>query len=114
MMSRQQATAGRVAFLARREAIWAELAKGWSVSSVHRQFAAEVPIGLRQFQVYVKRYLIEKSLPRFVALAEVSGVAAPATPLPSSVPAPQRTPHGSEPPPQGFLRISKPTSSDLY
>lgn len=113
-MSLRQATAGRVAFLARREAIWAELAKGWSVSSVHRQFAAEVPIGLRQFQIYVKRYLIEKSLPRFVAMSEVSRDTAPVALRTPPSPTPQPAPPGSETPPQGFHRISKPTSSDLY
>lgn len=83
MTARRQLTAGRVAFLARREAIMAELEKGWSISAVYRQFAPHLPLGLRQFQIYVRRYLVEKVMPPFVPPSSVR----PVVPLPPAPPA---------------------------
>ncbi|MEE3626430.1 TraK family protein [Nitrospirillum sp. BR 11752] len=77
---RQTKTAGRVAFLAQRDAILAELAKGWSMSEVYRQLSPHLPIGLRQFQIYVKRYLVDQALPRLVAPASAAPPATPKAP----------------------------------
>lgn len=114
-MSRQESTVGRVAFLARREAIWSELAKGWSVSAVYRRFSEEVPVCLRQFQIYVKRYLVEKSLPQFVAMAETArerpaGGSSPLSRSPQKAAAPETTTAI----PVGFQRNGRSNHNDFY
>lgn len=93
MTARRQLTAGRVAFLARRDAIMAELEKGWSISAVYRQFAPHLPLGLRQFQIYVRRYLVEKVMPPFVPLSRGQPVVPPSSaPPPSPISPPPVTP----------------------
>ncbi len=99
MTARRQLTAGRVAFLARRDAIMAELEKGWSISAVYRQFAPHLPLGLRQFQIYVRRYLVEKVMPPFVPRSRGQPVVPPPpAPPPSTIspppPAPKPAPSG--------------------
>lgn len=103
-MRQKQVTAGRVAFLARREAIRDELAKGWSMSAVYRQFAPHLPMGLRQFQIYVRRYLVEKVLPPFVPPS--AGVQTNAA-MPSAASAPPVP----APPPPGEVKAVPPVSA---
>lgn len=91
MTARRQLTAGRVAFLARRDAIMAELEKGWSISAVYRQFAPHLPMGLRQFQIYVRRYLVEKVMPPFVPSMSGRPVVPPPAPPASTISPPPPT-----------------------
>lgn len=109
-MTQREKTAGRVAFLARREVILAELAKGWSISAVYRQFAPHLPIGLRQFQIYVQRYLVEGALPRFVTGADT--VQAPPM-RPATVKVDEAS-GALVAPPVVSRPASRPTARDLY
>lgn len=49
-------SAGRVAFLALRGTITAELAQGWSIVSVFKRHEHRLGIGISQFRSYVRRY----------------------------------------------------------
>lgn len=115
MTARRQLTAGRVAFLARRDAIMAELEKGWSISAVYRQFAPHLPLGLRQFQIYVRRYLVEKVMPPFVPPSSVQPVVPPPPAPPASTisPPPPVTP---KPVPSGpaFGPVGRVDPTNLY
>jgi hypothetical protein len=53
---------GRVAFIARAEAIIAELDKGWPMKAVHARYAGELNISYAQFTRYVRAYRNRKSL----------------------------------------------------
>lgn len=50
-------SAGRVAFLALRNTIAAELAQGWSIVFVFKRHEPQLGIGISQFRSYVRRYV---------------------------------------------------------
>lgn len=49
--------AGRVAFLALRDTVAAELAQGWSIVTVFHRHEKKLGIGISQFRSYVRRYV---------------------------------------------------------
>ena len=53
---------GRVAFIARAEAIIAELDKGWPMKAVHANYASELNVSYAQFTRYVRAYRNRNSL----------------------------------------------------
>lgn len=50
-------SAGRVAFLALRDTITAELAQGWSIVAVFKRHEKRLGISISQFRSYVRRYV---------------------------------------------------------
>lgn len=116
MTEKHRLTEGRVAFLARRDDILRELEKGWSTTAVYRQFAPQLPIGLRQFQIYVRRYLIEKALPPFVSSANKRPTADVPPPAPQLQTCAPLSPTAPKPIPSSpaFGPVGKINPEDLY
>lgn len=55
--------AGRVAFLARKDAIAAKIEAGYPLLMIYREYQKLLPIGYAQFANYVRKYLKSESVP---------------------------------------------------
>jgi|GEM_PF-5379933 len=56
-LTRPRLGAGRVAFLARKDAIAEKIEAGYPVLMIYREYQKLLPIGYRQFAKYVSKYL---------------------------------------------------------
>jgi len=90
--------AGRVAFLALRPTIAAELAAGWPMAEVFRRHQAELGIAVGQFRAYVKLYIAPEQ--RWTGDA-----AAAMPPVVAAKPAPAAPP--PRPPAESSRRITR-------
>jgi len=79
--------AGRVAFLALRETIAAELAEGWSIAEVFRRHQDQLGIQIAQFRSYVSRYISADLL--WTARRKIAPAATQPAPRPAPSPPPQ-------------------------
>lgn len=123
-MTKKPLGTGRVAFLARKDKIEADLVAGWPVAEVYRRHQKDVPIGQSQFERYVQRFIVNGEAPPIVAKAQRAGrqigqkpkTAAPVPPAAVDQPPPEpaKDPLGSgQDQPKGFRRITKPNTDDL-
>jgi hypothetical protein len=93
--------AGRVAFLALRETIAAELAEGWSMAEVFRRHQDQLGIQIAQFRSYVSRYVAADKVwaarRKRQSAPSIIGAPSPQPPgpaaAPPAVPPPAEAPH---------------------